>query len=336
MKFKINNKFFNFLFTCEHCIEESTIKSETEISLYFGKSKDEKFLKIKLDKKERFIKAYQVFDITMIQILKKDRISEDKFLLPDSNYLKGISKYVKKQIYTCGYPSVDSHKKEKHFSSGIIRTVNDDFSFFHSSDTRAGSSGSPIIDIDKMVIGIHKGANKTLNIGFFISPAIDELTEEEINKIVNFIKESKEEEESNEEEPKDNTNSNTFNQNNYINNLLNSSTSIMNLSQENITKFGILLNNPNYINYVKNYYSNPYVRENLKKDRNFQELLKINPPLKMMFDNPELIDKMFTQKMCNDMSSAIMSGNREEINNVDQRIMNIIMNNKNISDNNNN
>ena len=69
-----------------------------------------------------------------------------------------------------------------------------------------------------MVIGIHKGANKTLNIGFFISPAIDELTEEEINKIVNFIKESKEEEESNEEEPKDNTNSNTFNQNNYINN----------------------------------------------------------------------------------------------------------------------
>ena len=45
---------------------------------------------------------------------------------------------------------------------------------------------------------------------------------------------------------------------------------------------------------------------------------------------------MFTQKMCNDMSSAFMSGNREELNNVDQRIMNIIMNNKNISDNNNN
>ncbi len=56
----------------------------------------------------------------------------------------------------------------------------------------------------------------------------------------------------------------------------------------------------------------------------------------MMFDNRELIDKMLTKEMCNDLSRALMNGNREEINNVDQRIMNTIMNNMNTNDNNNN
>ena len=118
-------------------------------------------------------------------------------------------------------------------------SVNNNLSFFHSSYTLLGSSSSPIIDSDKKIIGIHKYANKTLNIGFFISSAIDELTEQKINKIVNDIEESKEEKQSNEEEPKDNTNSNKFNQNAYINNILNSSP-IINVSQENMSQFGIL------------------------------------------------------------------------------------------------
>ena len=40
--------------------------------------------------------------------------------------------------------------------------------------------------------------------------------------------------------------------------------------------------------------------------------------------------------MCNDLSGALMNGNREEINNIEQRIMNTIMNNMNTNDNNNN
>ena len=109
------------------------------------------------------------------------------------------------------------------------------------------------------------------------------------------------------------------------------------LSQENMTKFGNLLSNPNYVNYVKNYYSNPAVREGLKNVQNFQNLLNIIPSMRMIYDNPEIIDKMFTQEMCNDMSNALINGNRQEINAVDQKVTNIIfkeLNQKNDDDNN--
>ena len=115
------------------------------------------------------------------------------------------------------------------------------------------------------------------------------------------------------------------------------SSPVFSLSKENMAQFGNLLNNPNYINYVKNYYSNPVVREGLKNDPNFQNLLKINPALKMMYDNPEIINKMFTQEMCNDMSNALKNGNSQEINAVDQKITNTIfreINKKNDEDNN--
>ena len=63
----------------------------------------------------------------------------------------------------------------------------------------------------------------------------------------------------------------------------------MTLSQENTVKVGNLFNNTNYINFGKNYYSNPIVRK--KNNKNFQELLKINTVLKIVNSNPELIDK---------------------------------------------
>ena len=121
IKLKIKEKLFHFLFTCQHSIEEKVIQSEIDIFLYFGKAKNEKSLTMKLDKKQRFIKAYKNLDVTIIQILPKDNISEDKFLLPDYNYLNGTSDYINKQIYIGGYPKVIIHKKEKHFSSGVIR-----------------------------------------------------------------------------------------------------------------------------------------------------------------------------------------------------------------------
>ena len=83
----------------------------------------------------------------------------------------------------------------------------------------------------------------------------------------------------------------------------------MTLSQENMTKFGNLISNTNYINFVKNYNTNPNIREGLKNDQNFQNLLKNNPAMKMIYDKPELIDNIFTQEMCNNMSQALINGN---------------------------
>ena len=361
IKLKIKEKSYHFLFTCEHSIREKEIQSEIIIFLYFGKARKERLLKIRLDQKERFIKAYKDLDITIIQILPKDNISEDKFLLPDFNYINGASDYIDKQIYIGGYPKVIIHKKEKHFSSGVIRSLsNNKTNFFHSSDTREGSSGSPIVNSDKKVIGIHNGAYQEVNYGTFISSIIDRLTtERNIEKIndntpyennnkeindkeerdeIPNIEAKKDEDKNEDEQPKEDIKINTFNENNYINNLIKSSP-MLTLSQENMSKFGNLVGNPNYVNYVKNYYSNPVVREGLKNDQNFQTLLKINPAMRMVYDNPELIDKIFTPEMCNNMSKALINGNNEEIKAVDQKITNTIineLNKKNDNDNDNN
>ncbi len=75
----------------------------------------------------------------------------------------------------------------------------------------------------------------------------------------------------------------------------------------------------------------------LENDQNFQNMLKINPAMKMMYDKPELIDKMFTQEICNDMSKALINNNKQEIIDVDQKITNTIIkeyNKKNNDDNN--
>ena len=67
----------------------------------------------------------------------------------------GIEHYLNSQVYTAGYPNVDIHKGDKHYSSGIIKqTLNNGYTFFHTCDTKEGSSGGPIINYDKLVIGI--------------------------------------------------------------------------------------------------------------------------------------------------------------------------------------
>lgn len=360
IKLNIENKLFHFLFTCKHSIEDEVIESEKEIVLYYGKSKNEKDLKIKLDKNQRIIKIYKGLDLIMIEILQKDSISEDKYLLPDFNYLNGFNEYDNKQIYIAGYPSdkndpsMINHKKEKHFSSGIIRYFDSSkVKFYHSADTRFGSSGSPIINSDKKVVGIHCGAKNNLNYGSFIGAILNEINKEgNIEKIddnksyeiknddknVNKDEDEQPKEEDRqpeEEQPKEDIKANAFDLNSYMNNLMNSSP-IMTLSQENMTKFGNLLGNNNYMNYVKNYYSNPIIREGLKKDKNFQELLKINPVMQMAFDNPEIINKIFSQEMVDNMSKVFTNGNSEEINAVDQKIKNIVLNElKEKNDNNN-
>ena len=115
IKFTINQELYHFFLTCEHSIKEEILQNEREIFLYFGKIKNEKVLKIKLDKNKRFIQTNKTLDVSIIQILPQDNISEDKFLLPDFNYLNGNINYINKQIYIGSYPDVIEHKKEKHF-----------------------------------------------------------------------------------------------------------------------------------------------------------------------------------------------------------------------------
>ena len=162
-----------------------------------------------LDRGQRFIKAFEDIDVAVIEIKEEDNISEFRYLYPDLNYKMGLKHYLNSQVYTAGYPNVDIHKGEKHYSAGIIKKVMDDNCiFFHNCDTKEGSSGGPIINYDKLVIGIHFGSHseKKINLGTFIGKVIEKLFLEEKN-INPLIKEEDDEEDKKENKNNSNVNS---------------------------------------------------------------------------------------------------------------------------------
>jgi len=177
MKINIKGAKCNFIITCNHSIAQKEIDSKQQINIYFGKSGNEEKKVIKLDNKNRLIKTYEDLDATLIQILNEDNIKEKRFLYPDLNYKNiGFSIYKDSQVFTAEYPNVDFYKEGRHISSGLITKLNEN-NFAHNCDTNAGSSGSPIINLFKLVIGIHNGGDKNeeYNIGTFIGAIIDRL-----------------------------------------------------------------------------------------------------------------------------------------------------------------
>jgi len=191
MKININGENFNFILTCNHSITQEKIDSKIQISIYFGNVENEEKIVIILDDKKRLIKTYEDLDVTLVQILKEDRIKEKKFLYPDLNYKNiGFSIYKDSQVYTAGYPNVDFYKVGRHLSSGLITEING-YNFYHNCDIKRGCSGFPILNLFKLVIGIHNGEDKNNenNFGTFIGAIIDKLNNEKKNIIIKKEKE---------------------------------------------------------------------------------------------------------------------------------------------------
>ena len=222
MKIEINKK-HNFFFTCYHSITQENIDSKKNINIYYGKSNNETKINIKLDKNERIIKCFEELDTTAIEILNIDKIQDNKYLFPDLNYQNGIDQYNNIQIYLAGYPKNPIFKNERHATSGEIKKIIED-KIYHTCDTRKGSSGSPLIDCRKNIIGIHTGYCKkeNLNLGTFIGKIIDEINKEEKNEILS-LKKIKEKEKNCQsikkvKEPEENPDS-TINKKKEINNI---------------------------------------------------------------------------------------------------------------------
>jgi len=181
MKIKLNNKIKKCLFTCFHVISDQDIQNQIIIDIYFGKKVEESHRKIKLDKNKRFIKAYkEEEDVTLIEIIDDDNISDGKYLNPDLNYERGYNRYLDKNFYLAGYPK---NYDERCISTGkIIQTgiEKENYKFYHELDTRSGSSGSPITNDKGDVIGIHTDGIASLNknIGTFIGKILDNLKAE--------------------------------------------------------------------------------------------------------------------------------------------------------------
>ena len=76
----INKKIRYFLMTCQHVIMEEFVEKKKNISLYYGKRKEEKKIEIRLDRNKRYIKCFkEPLDVTLIEILDKDNIKKINF-----------------------------------------------------------------------------------------------------------------------------------------------------------------------------------------------------------------------------------------------------------------
>lgn len=174
--------------TNEHIIQKEIINSNQIQMINLSYDNYQKQRNIKLNKKERFIQEFTFMDIdvTINEILQKDNININRFLI--MNQIKGdYSQYKNKKIFIPQFP----HGGQLYYSSGIIKEINkDNHLFTHLASTSFGSSGSPIFFYDNLndkwiLIGIHCASNrkKEENYGNFIEPIIKYL-----NKNNNFNK----------------------------------------------------------------------------------------------------------------------------------------------------
>ena len=159
MKIYLQQKQRNFLITCEHCISQKNIDSKITVLIYYKEKNDEIKKEIKLDNNKRFMKCFVDIgiDVTLIEIIPEDNIPEDKYLFPDLNYKNGYNQYKKIIIFAGGYPNDDINKgKNQCYSPGKIIEIKDKIgNFLHNCATKEGSSGSPLINLDFQVVGIH-------------------------------------------------------------------------------------------------------------------------------------------------------------------------------------
>jgi len=163
--FKDQEDFF-CLMTNEHIIREDMVAKKENFLFYFDNEK--KTREIKLDADERYIKNFQDINIDaiVIEILPKDNIPSDYFLLPNIDYMNNQDELIDAEIAILQYPSGKSS-----YSFGQILSKKENFEFAHSASTLQGSSGSPIfLKNTSRVIGIHKMGGTSENYGDFIGP----------------------------------------------------------------------------------------------------------------------------------------------------------------------
>ena len=177
IKLFINVKQIFCLMTNQHVVTKEMIESKAIINVKYNYEK--KWIQIKLDEKERFIKYNKKLDVTIVEILPNDYVKDKYFLIPNIN--NDNNNYIKKDIYIVQFPE----GKYLSYSIGKI-TYAYDYELEYDASTKPGSSGSPIIlKGSTEVLGIHKQGNKDkkINYGTFIHSFIKELNNNNIKSI---------------------------------------------------------------------------------------------------------------------------------------------------------
>ena len=163
IKFFKNDKDFYCLMTNEHIITQEMINKKEKITFYYDNDKIVK--EIFLNSNERYIKDFKDMNIdaTVIEILPKDDIDKNYFLLPAIDYIYDYEELINKEIILM---------QNLYYFSYKIKSINN-YEFTYIDNNKSNKSGNPIFLIDNMkVIGIVKNDNcdKNLKNVDFIGP----------------------------------------------------------------------------------------------------------------------------------------------------------------------
>ena len=179
--FPDKNNMLSVFITNNHIVDEKILyRINTKININI--EEENKSKELNLNNRKKY--TNKEYDITIIEIKENDNIKNylelDDIIIEDilNNYNKN-NKYIDKTIYIIQYP-----EGELSVSYGILDNIYEDkkYNFNHKCSTRRGSSGSPILNINNKIIGIHKeGCDDIYNIGTFLNYPIKEFIQKNYN-----------------------------------------------------------------------------------------------------------------------------------------------------------
>ena len=176
--FPDRNNMLPVFITNNHILNRALLYSNnTNIKIYIKEDTDIKIV-TNLNKRIKYTNDENEYDITIIEIKKEDNIKNylelDDIII--NSIIKGENKmkeFDDETIYVIQYP-----KGKLSVSYGRLKEINllKNYEFNHKCSTDEGSSGSPILNLNNKVIGIHKNGKSHFNFnqGTFLNYPIKE------------------------------------------------------------------------------------------------------------------------------------------------------------------
>ena len=182
-KIYINDNPMPVLITCYHVLNEEYIKNFK--FLYFTYLTDNEIKEKTLDLEiYRIIYQNEELDVTFIEIKEEDNLDIYSFLEMDKSISVDNPKVLHEKVYLLHFPKGVEKVK---CSKGEIGDLMENINLLTNNWTEPGSSGSPIINYNKYVIGIHNGSLEDVNekngIGTLLNYAVKEFAEEKSEEI---------------------------------------------------------------------------------------------------------------------------------------------------------